>query len=125
MQASLSDGRQALFGCVNVTQTQAGSGGCNDTNIRQADFEFLPGETVTNLTLWAGYNTAMEPNQRAGAMNMVTSMVSCKASVLAGNATVAHASLPIVSAISRCANYEGTDIGQRHKWTRPLRSRTV
>ena len=95
MQASLSDGREVLFGCVNVTQTEAGSGGCNDTNIRQADFEFLPGETVTNLTLWPGYNTAMEPNQRAGAMNMVTSMVSCNSSFLAMTTTDVHANLPI------------------------------
>ena len=116
MQASLSDGREVLFGCVNVTQTEAGSGGCNDTNIRQADFEFLLGETVTNLTLWAGYNTAMEPNQRAGAMNMVTSMVSCKASILAVSTTVVHANLPIVLAISRCEICECIDIGHRRKW---------
>ena len=76
LQVSLTNGSNVLYGCVNVTATGSGGGGCNTTNVTSASFTFQPGERVTNMTLWPGYNAQGEADQRAGAINFATSLVS-------------------------------------------------
>jgi hypothetical protein len=73
----MTDGSQVLYGCISVEKSGAQtSWGCNDPDIRSQNFAFQPGERVTSLTLWPGYNPQKVPNQRGGALSLVTSRVS-------------------------------------------------
>ena len=76
MQVNLTDGRLVQFGCVNTTSGQTG---CNpgqlDVGIRKASFRFAPGETVTQMALFAGPDNSGRPNARAGAIRFATSLV--------------------------------------------------
>ena len=76
MQVNLTDGRLVQFGCVNTTSGQTG---CNpgqlDAGIRMASFRFAPGETVTQMALFAGPDNSGRPNARAGAIRFATSLV--------------------------------------------------
>lgn len=76
LQVSLTNSSTALYGCVNVTATGSSAGGCNTTNVTSASFTFQAGERVTSMTLWPGYNAQGVANQRAGAVNFKTSLVS-------------------------------------------------
>ena len=76
MQVSLTDGSNVTYGCVDVTGTgETNSDGCNSNDTRSQSFVFQPGETVTSLTLWAGYSPQQEANQRSGAVSFNTSQV--------------------------------------------------
>ena len=76
LQVNLTDGRLVQLGCVNTTSGQTG---CNpgqlDVGIRKASFRFAPGETVTEMALFAGPDNTGKPNARAGAIRFATSLV--------------------------------------------------
>ena len=74
LQATLTNGQQVLYGCLNVTGNQTGNG-CGGANIRNANFSFQPAERIVNLTLWPGYNQSGVGNSRAGAIAFSTSLV--------------------------------------------------
>jgi hypothetical protein len=79
MQATLTDGRDAFWGCVNTTMRATTGGdviGCDDADIRNATFSFTPGETVKTLTIWPGSNLRGDADSRAGFIHFETSLVS-------------------------------------------------
>lgn len=65
--------------------TTSGQTGCNpgqlDVGIRKASFRFAPGETVTQMALFAGPDNSGKPNARAGAIRFATSLVRPPASL--------------------------------------------
>eukprot|EP00884_Botryococcus_braunii_P014799 jgi/Botrbrau1/2331/Bobra.39_1s0020.1 len=77
VQATLTDGRTALWGCVDTTLRQSAGGdviSCDDADIRNASFTFSPAERIRSLTVWAGADKEGNSNARAGAIRFETSL---------------------------------------------------
>ena len=79
-QLFLTDGTNAMMGCVNTTGTAGAFVGCLDADIQQANFTFAPGELVTAMNAWPGTydgpsKSDAEGRIRAGALSFTTSLV--------------------------------------------------
>ena len=75
VQATLTDGRQLVSGCLNTTTGRPCSPNDQGTGDFMDSFALQPGERFTALWLWSGPSGAGVPNYRAGAIRLSTSLV--------------------------------------------------
>lgn len=85
-QATLTDGRQLVSGCLNTTTGRPCSPNDQGTGDFMDSFALQPGERFTALWLWSGPSGAGVPNYRAGAIRLSTSLVRSPPRVTAQSA---------------------------------------